>query len=134
MKVFWTPKKILLLGIAVFLIGCIFPGRYENAQNTGHEIEATISDVVKREGEDFDTYTVYVDYEVDGEEYTHVKAGRFSKPYLEGDTMTVVINPKNPGKILQEGGILCVAGFVIACVGGVRMFRNRKQRKEKEEP
>ena len=57
----------IILGIIVFLIGCIQPAKYEQAKENGYEVDATIVEVVEKEETDSEgtytsmSYTVYAD-------------------------------------------------------------------------
>ncbi len=122
----------LILGIIIFLIGCIQPSAYEEAKENGYEVEATIVNVVEKESFDGDsiTYTVYADYTVDGKEYKNVKIGKYydTDAYYVGKTVKVVVDPDNPGKPMFEGGILCTIGFVMTIGAIISKIRNRKRK------
>ena len=57
----------IILGIIIFLFGCIQPAKYEEAKEKGYEVDATIVEVVKKEETDSEgsytsmSYTVYAD-------------------------------------------------------------------------
>lgn len=121
-----TPTRIIVLGIVVFLIGCIPVAKYDKAKESGYEVDATIVEVKTKTEHDMDggpdstSYTVYADYEIDGKEYKHVRVGKYydTDEYYVGKTIKVVVNPNSPGKPMYEGGVLCVVGFLMV-VGGV---------------
>jgi uncharacterized membrane protein len=127
----------LLLGILIFLIGCIQPFRYETAKESGYEVDATIVEVKVRDETDSESgysstaYIVYADYEVDGKEYKHVRIGKYynSDDYYVGNTVKTVVNPNNPGKPMFEGGVVCVIGFLIVICAVVSKIKARKKRK-----
>ena len=125
----------LLVGIALFLVGCIGPMMYENAKENGYQVEATVTRVEERDrtnddGPDTTVYTYYGEYELDGKTYTNVKLGKSydTKQYVEGSTMQVVVNPNNPGSTMFEGGVICTVGFVIMVVAIVMKFSERKKK------
>ena len=126
----------MILGILLFLVGCIQPIRQEFAREDGYEVEATIVEVKERDEHDSESgyvstsYTVYADYEFKGTEYNHVKVGKYynTDQYYVGKTVTVVVDPNNPGKLFAEGGVLCVAGFLLAIGAIVVKIRARKSR------
>ncbi len=137
-KFFQGTNLILIIGILIFLVGCIFPYRYEKAIEEGYEVEATVTDIVERAqtaaeaGPDDTSYTLYGDYTIDGKEYTHVKLGKnYSDSHYIGEKLKVVVNPDNPGKPMFEGGILCTVGFLIA-IGAIiaKVSAKRKAKKQ----
>lgn len=129
---------VLLLGIVVFLLGSIQPMRYENAIANGYEVDAKIVDI--ENVEDYDVveecdvteYHIYVDYTVDGEEYTHVKAEETENrdKYRVGDTMKLVVNPDKPGKKMFDGGILATAGMLIIGYGIYCVIADKRKKKK----
>ncbi|WP_195450999.1 DUF3592 domain-containing protein [Anaeromassilibacillus sp. 1001302B_160321_C8] len=104
---------------------------YDEAKNSGYEIEARIVDVVVKEEHDsdmiyyYDTYTVYANYTIDGKDYSHVKVGKYTEPKYVGDTITVVVNPEEPGAKMAEGGIFATVGFVM--IVGVIVSKAKKK-------
>ena len=126
----------LLLGIAIFLVGCIQPSKYEDAKENGYEVDATIVEVDESVSTGMDgapdstVYTVYADYEVDGEEYHHVKVGKYydTDAYYVGKTIQVVVDPEKPGKPMFEGGILCTVGFLIAVAAIIHRIKKKRKK------
>lgn len=123
MKKFLSNFLLATFPIIILLLGMIQPMRYENAIQKGYQIDATITEVDSkvREVEDAGEYTVdyvYVDYEVDGQKYENVKAGKYSESdhVYAGKVIQVVVNPNNPGKVMKEGGVLATIGFVLMLV------------------
>ena len=131
---FLNSTTIIIIGILVFLIGCIQPAKYEKAKKNGYEVDATIVEVDIKEESDLDggldstSYTVYADYIIDGKEYKHVKVGKYydTNEYYVGKVIKVVVNPDSPGKPFFEGGILCVVGFLLTIGGVVSKIKSRK--------
>ncbi|MBO5935576.1 MAG: hypothetical protein J6Q94_08840 [Clostridia bacterium] len=142
-------KKYFINLLAWFLIATILVApafikfcRYETAVENGYEIEAVVVDYKTRiesveYTDDSEVYILYVDYEVDGKEYKNVKAGEFGKIHLRGETITIVVNPKNPGKIIQDSdmftGVLCIVGMFIAVYGIVAESKTMKKNKATKE-
>ena len=123
MKKFLSNFLFATFPIIILLLGMIQPMRYENAIQKGYQIDATITEVDSkvREVENAGEYTVdyvYVDYEVDGQKYENVKAGKYSESdhVYAGKVIQVVVNPNNPGKVMKEGGVLATIGFVLMLV------------------
>ena len=121
---FLNSIKIIILGIIIFLIGSIWPTRYETAKEKGYEVDATIVEVKIEEDYALEvtSYTLYVDYEFDGKKYEHVEVGESYDTYdtgenYEGKVIKVVVNPNSPGEIMEEGGILCMLGFILTIAG-----------------
>ena len=129
---------ILLIGIVIFWLGSIQPMRYEFAKTDGYEVDAKI--VAIEAVEDYDVveecdvteYHIYVDYTVDGEEYTHVKAEETENrdKYRVGDTMKLVVNPDKPGKKMFEGGILATVGVLTSGFGTICVIDDKKKKKQ----
>ena len=125
----------IVVGVIIFLIGCIQPAKYEQAKETGYEVDATIVEVkIKEEpdmegGPDSTSYTVYADYEVDGKKYEHIKVGKYydTNEYYVGKVIKVVVNPNSPGSPMYEGGILCIVGFFVI-VGGIIVKIKQKKK------
>ena len=136
-KFFNVSTIMIIVGIIVFLIGCIQPSRYEDAKENGYEVDATIVEVITEIENDSESgytstsYTVYADYEVDGKEYKHVKIGKYydTDEYYKGKIVKTVINPDSPGKVMYDGGILCVVGFLVLIGGIVTKIANRKKKR-----
>lgn len=131
MKKIFNSTTVLIIGIIVFLLGAYQGGLYDEAKNSGYEIEARIVDVVVKEEHDsdmiyyYDTYTVYANYTIDGKDYSHVKVGKYTEPKYVGDTITVVVNPEEPGAKMAEGGIFATVGFVM--IVGVIVSKAKKK-------
>ncbi len=127
---FWNSTTFLVLGILIFLVGCIQPSRYEAAKESGYEVEATIVDVVKKEQMDDVAYDIYGDYSANGKEYRRVKLKTVyqADSYAPGQTIQVVVNPDDPGEMMFEGGVLCVIGFVMAVAALIFKSKKKKQR------
>ena len=141
MKKISKSTLILLAGIVIFLVGCIQPSKYESAKESGYEVDATIVEVVEDETTDSDgysstSYTVYADYEVDGQQYKHVKVGTYydTDRYYVGKVIQVVVDPDNPDSAMFEGGILCTVGFVVVLYAIFVKRKNKKAQKEQPTP
>lgn len=136
MKKIINTTTALILGIVLFILGAYQGGLYEEAKSSGYEVEAKIVDVVVEEEQDSDmiysynTYTVYVDYTINGKDYTNVRVGKYTEPKYVGNTITVVVNPEKPGSAISEGGIFTTFGFVIIVVAIVLKVKNKRAEKE----
>jgi hypothetical protein len=145
MKKFLTNVMIALLPIAIFLLGCIQPMRYENAIAKGYKIDATITKVESKVEEveyagEYTVDSIYVDYEVDGQKYENVKVGKYSDGGSKGEVIQIVVNPNNPGKVMKEGGVLATVGFILmlvmyipAIVATVKEKKKNAQETQKKE-
>ena len=138
MKKLSNSTLILLLGIVIFLLGCIQPARYEAAKEKGYEVEATIVKVVQKEETNFEApdttaCIIYADYEVDGQKYEGVRVAKYydTDDYVVGDTIKVVVNPNRPGSRMR------VIGFLIMMVPIIHKIRctvkKKKAKKQSKE-
>ena len=125
---------VIILGVTIFLIGCIQPAKYEDAKENGYEVDATIVDVDIEHEDDLEgysstSYTLYANYEVNGKEYKHIKIGKYydNDKYYIGKTVKVVVNPDSPDETMYEGGVLCVIGFLLAIGGIIIKIKSKKQ-------
>ncbi len=114
-----TSTGILILGILLLIAGFIPFYKYEQAKASGYEVEATVVEVniagtSEIGGETIEQYTVYADYTVNGVTYQHVKLKNYGAKHYVGETVKIVVDPKNPEKLLSEGGIISVVGFLLA--------------------
>lgn len=121
---------LLLLGIVVFLLGCIRPCKYEQAMESGCIVEATIVQVKKSETEGeggfvIDTYKLYADYTFNGETYKHVKLKNYGSEGYVGQKVNIVVNP-DTGKPMGEGGFLATIGFLIMAAAVVMKISEKK--------
>ena len=79
----------------------------------------TIVDIQEEtDAEDFTSGQTYVDYTVDGKEYTHVEFGSYSSSMKLGDKVTVLYDPADPTHIQAEGTefvpyVVLVVGILI---------------------
>lgn len=145
MKKSLTNVMIVLLPIAIFLLGCIQPMRYENAIAKGYKIDATITKVESKVEEveyagEYTVDSIYVDYEVDGQKYENVKVGKYSDGGSKGEVIQIVVNPNNPGKVMKQGGVLATVGFILmlvmyipAIVATVKEKKKNAQEAQKKE-
>lgn len=107
-KFFGTAAIVLFYGMFCF-ITYFLADNVALRNNTDHEeIKATISSVDHytelNEGYEEDRYKAYVSYEYDGQQYSHVHyKDSHNKPKL-GKTVTVLIDPNNPGELLPSNG------------------------------
>lgn len=108
--------------------------------NTDHEkIKATITAVDHYtefdEGFEEDRYKSYVSYEYNGKQYSDVYYDdSHSKPKL-GKTVTVLIDPNNPGKLLPSNGeyrlSMILGPLFLAGIAGIAWWFIREQLKKK---
>ena len=117
---FWT----LLLGICFLVFGIIFlsigVSSTVNDQNY-KETEALITDIeVEYRSVDSKTYTVYIQYFVDGKEYNST-LNYYESSFYEGKVITIKYDPENPHEIAATGiGVKILTfglGGVFALVG-----------------
>lgn len=59
-------------------------------------VTAVISELIEyRDGDDIE-YEVYLDYEYDGEVYTHIRSNVYTSSMYEGQKLTLYVNPDDP--------------------------------------
>ena len=138
-------KRLALFLLPVILCTPAFlkSNRYQTAIESGYEIDAVVVDYdietksVEHAGE-WDVYALYVDYEVDGKKYKNIKADESGEFYHRGDTIKVVVDPKNPGEIIHESdmftGIMSIAGLLLGVLYIVCWISvKREHKKSKKE-
>lgn len=129
-KKIFNSTTALILGIVLLVIGFTQFGAYGDALT----VDATVVDVVVKDEHDVDSgyvttsYTVYADYELNGQKYSRVRIGKYydTNEYYVGKTVSVTVDPENPGSMMSDGGMLCVAGVVIAAAAIVCKVRKKK--------
>lgn len=129
---------IALIGLTLTIVGYIKPDKYATAIESGYEIDATIVEVEHTEEydpvtESYDdpAYIYYVDYEVDGKEYKHIKVPEKGQPgdgYGVGDTIKVVVDPESPDRLLTEGGFVATVGAVVTVCGIISAIRSKRKK------
>ena len=118
---------ILVVGIA-FVIASVFVLKAPKVERV--ETEATVVEI----NEDYDsinettTYEVFVDYEVDGKQYTHAEYGSYTTGMKVGDKVTVEYNPEDPSDVQAPGAdnipyIILAVGAVAVILGIVLLVR-----------
>lgn len=70
---------------------------------SGNSVVADVTDVDRNyRRRSSDTYSVYVDYEIDGVQYSHVYLGRSYSYVSERETVRIYYDEKNPRNIASE--------------------------------
>ena len=96
----------IIISIVAVIAGIVFIisgiHTYKNKDLYDSTVTATVVEVV----EDIDTstdpenpettYTVYIDYEVDGTKYEHVESPESDSTMKEGDTIEILYQSKDP--------------------------------------
>ena len=124
-KKWLRPLGVVLL----FFVFVLFAGLggylvYDYLENKKYyvEVPATIVEIITTEKTEFDedegwettvTHDVYVDYEVKGVKYEHVKLNFYDATMEEGKEITVMYDARNPAKLITEGSFY-LAIFVCA--------------------
>lgn len=141
---FLIPVGVILILVSVFVFMAVDKSKdYPETEATVSKIELFEEEYTESDGTVHEaTYTVYVDYTVDGKDYKNVEYGVFQKGYKAGDKVTIKYNPENPEDITQPNTfllpILLLAGGVAALVGGiasivVEVKKHKKLKKQEEE-
>ena len=109
----------IICGFGAFLL-------FKNANKGYLKTEATIVEIKVTPSlnpEEPDEYQTFVDYEVDGVQYTHIDIKTYESSYKVGKVITILYNPNNPaeaiGKLSTFIPILLVSLSGAALVGGV---------------
>ncbi len=127
------PIVAVALGIVVIVLGV-------NRMNSKKLYDASTTGVIvgiEREwnGTDSDgydqySYTVYVDYEIDGKKYENVEYPSYNSSMKKGDEVKILYQSANPeniaeGDLTGNAAIMIAAGAVFALIGagmGVKAF------------
>ena len=142
----YLPAFLIPLGIILTVFGVLFYNNVNTIKNYP-KTEAVVSRTelfqeayTDAEGDRTEaTYTVYVNYTVDGTEYTDIEYGVFSG-YTVGERVTICYNPDDPRDIAQPNGIIIpiimLAGGIAAFIGGIATsvlaVKKHKRLKEQE--
>ena len=121
-----------IIGLAVFGYGVylqFFEGKgYVQTTATITQIDQVWTGYDNETNMDEYDYTVYVEYTVDGKDYT-AKSDFYEDGLEKGQEITVYYNPSDPSKMVSEKGIfpyvLMGIGAVIA-IGAVVVFIREK--------
>lgn len=125
---------IALLIFAISVIGIVSP-KTERLTAT-----AVISEIHEEydAAQEMTVYTVYVDYEIDGNKYSHIEYGSYDSTMKVGKAVEIEYNPENPEDIQSPGsekipyitgGVSLIA--VIACI--VMLVKSIKQKSSDSE-
>ena len=127
------PVVAVALGIVVIVLGV-------NRMNSKKLYDASTTGVIvgiEREwnGTDSDgydqySYTVYVDYEIDGKKYENAEYPSYNSSMKKGDEVKILYQSANPeniaeGDLTGNAAIMIAAGAVFALIGagmGVKAF------------
>lgn len=125
----------IVFGLIFAIIGGVLAFTSNNKAKTFKEVEAAITSIVENSS---DSYTTYVDYEVDGVQYSHVALDTYSSNYFVGKKITIYYNPSNPNEITDLNTTSVVAyifigiGSVVAIVGIILTVRLKKDKDNTE--
>lgn len=120
----FVPWLLILMGL-VFIAVSVFLFQLElRFLREGIEIDALITRIEVTEDSDGDTsHNVYVDYEVDGKEYTGRNLGTYTAGMYEGKTIRIRYLPGQPTKIayaefeLAAPVAFAAAGLIVLLFG-----------------
>ena len=127
---------MIIFGLVFFGLGFGMLISNSTKASTYKQTEAVIVDIFASTDRDGDTtHTVYVDYEIDGVNYSNVQLDVYSSSFYEGKTITIDYNPKNPREITVLGvsniifAIPLGIGVIITILGIVLMIKLNKRNK-----
>lgn len=139
-------KKFLpiIFSIAIIAFGVVFIvsgiSTIANKDKFDTQLKATVVDVQEEwessaDPDDSDrlVHIAYIDYEIDGKKFEHVRAPEQNDNLKVGDTVDILVQSQNPEKISAlnptKGGIIFIAAgsivAIIGCVSTVRAFTKK---------
>lgn len=139
-----TAGFFMLLGIVAIVFSIFYLNFYNKTKNYP-TTEAIVTKTELYEEEHYDedthydaTYTVYVEYTVDGKTYNE-EYGIFPN-MKKGDKVTVSYNPDKPEEVTQPASniwligsiILSIISLMIACFSIIRTIKKNKKLKLQE--
>ncbi len=102
----WTFILFVVIGIIVIFVQINTIRNMvlaERLKKSGQSTDAEITDVDRHyRRRAADTFSLYVDYEVDGRVYQHVYIGKVRSYVGKGDYVTIYYDKRNPGKVFSE--------------------------------
>ncbi len=128
----------LIIGIVLTVLGFIQFWNYENSSIT---VEATVTEIRDRVQSMDDVcdyrYVYYGEYTVDGEKYEKVKlkTEQTNDPepkHKIGDKLEIVVDSKNPGHKMAEGGVFGTVGIVMIVWNMIALCNVKKKEKTAE--
>ena len=100
------------------------------------KIDATIVEIEKTGTGEETSYQVYVDYTVDGKDYSHAPLNGWNSNMFEGDVIEVEYNTGDPTDVRTPGGTLTFLIFaaigILAIVFGIRAAIRRSKTKTED--
>lgn len=122
------------IGAIMLVVEIILGVVFSNKKQIMELSEAVITEIY----EYGDEHVVYVDYQFDGEFYSHKSLGYYSSSMREGDYTEIYVNPQNPddimGKNASNVGLFVVGlngGTFFLIGGGGLMYRYLRKRRNK---
>ena len=128
----------LVIGIVLTVLGFIQFWNYENRSIT---VEATITEIrdrVQTMDDVYDyRYVYYGEYTVDGEkhEMVRLKSEHSNDPapkHKVGDKLEIVVDKKDPGHKMAEGGVFGTVGIVMIAWNMIALCNDKKKKKAAE--
>ena len=152
-----SPFPVILIFVFIFIFLCggsLFAGLIKSINSMDSDkydkensIIAVISEIDEYEDGDDISHDVYVDYEYNGIEYTHVKSNLYVSTMYEGEKMEIYVNPDNPedfvfkdaNKMLKSiiitvgivVGIVLILFIVIIVINGINRGKQKELHGEK---
>ncbi len=111
----------IVVGGIMFFVSKSYDDKYKDA----YEITATVEKVVYSSSKNSSSNSseIYVDYELEGKSYHHVKLVMTinANDYTEGDTMTIYV-PKDDPKAASMSNTAVVFYIIFGVFGGIGVF------------
>lgn len=127
-----------IIGVILLAVGIIWFVKNMEFRKNAAEISAVIDNIETSRDSDGDLHhTVYVSYEYDGEEYSHVRISTYTSGMYVGKRIKILCDPDNPRRVdtsagIFWGGITCmVIGAAFALVGTIPLIMYYRKQKRK---
>lgn len=134
------PAIFAIVGLIFAIIGivCLISG--QQFKKTAIKIDGIITEIDTYRDSDGDTrHRTYVTYDYDGTQYDNISLGSYSSGMYEGQTLELLCDPNNPGRVRTTGsnyllfGIFFGMGLTFMLIGGIPILISiRKRSKHKK--
>lgn len=127
-------------GVITLIFGVVFLIHVLRFHSVAVEVSGNIASISARRDSDGDTsYSVFVSYSYENQDYPHVPLRFYSSGMYEGQEIPLLVDPKNPGRVTSRAGdifgctmflgigtVFLLAGLIPLIWIGVRSQRDRR--------